>query len=312
MKLINACGIRLALLFGALGGILSGGLGADEQPADTVDQSPLLIERAWDFGIGIGIGELSNPFIGADDVPTYLVFDVAIYGKRFFFDNGDLGFTLVDRPAVGVNLLATYSSERIYRSFFNDLGVRLQPGFPPISGPPAFEPPVSGPSAGDPEIVPSDPDAPGNLQFEVPDRNFALNVGLEASFHGSWGSLYSQFTQDISGAHDGMDVSLEYRYVEAVGRWLFEPRIGLNWKSDDLVDYYYGVRQEDNPAIDLSYTGKAAINASAGLSAAYRLTQRISVVANLRYQRFGRSIKNSPLITEKGTRSAFLGIFYQF
>ena len=81
--------------------------------------------RKWDLTIGLGYGKSTNPFIGADDIPSYLSLDFSIYGKRFFFDNGELGFTVINKQNFGFNIIVTYNSERIYYSYFNDIGISV-------------------------------------------------------------------------------------------------------------------------------------------------------------------------------------------
>ncbi len=263
-----------------------------------------LIERAWDFGIGIGYGEQSNPFIGADNVPTYLTFNVAIYGKRLFFDNGDFGFTLVDRESYGLNLIATYSSERIYYSFFNTLGL--------------VSPDVGGVSPRPPDlpvdVVPIDiPIDPGLILFDLdlPDRDFAVNFGFELLWNKPFGNIQIQALTDVSNKHNGQEISIDYSKPWGRGRWLFQPNLGVSWKSSGLVDYYYGL-DPSSSELNFSYQGENVTNFSAGLLSSYRINSRVSLVASIKYTRFGSSISSSPLVAENFTRSIFTGIFYRF
>ncbi len=57
-------------------------------------------ERRWRLGAAFGYGERTNPLIQSDDIPVIVDLDIAWFGKRWFFDNGDVGFTLFDRRAV--------------------------------------------------------------------------------------------------------------------------------------------------------------------------------------------------------------------
>ncbi len=272
--------------------------------ADEQDQQPLLIERAWDFGIGLGFGELSNPYIGSDDVPAYVAVDVALYGKRFFFDNGDLGFTVVDRPNFGFNLLATYSNDRIYQSFLNSLGVRfidLPVGGQAVTPPPEVIP-IGIASVDDASVVP----------FELPDRRFAINLGVELILAGDWGLLDMQITQDISSAHNGQELWLDYSRGWRWDRLSVSPNIGLNWKSAGLVDYFYGVLPEESEELSQLYSGESTLNAFAGLSVAYQLTDHWSLVGNYKYERLGTNIRRSPLIDADSIQSFFIGTFYRF
>jgi len=265
-----------------------------------------LIERAWDFGIGIGFGEQSNPFVAADAVPTYITFDIAIYGKRFFFDNGDVGFTLVDRDGYGLNLIATYSNERIYYSFFNALGL-VRPDLSNTSPRPPESAIVT-------EVV--TPDTlinPGFLFFDLdfPDRDFAVNSGFELLWNKPFGSFQIQALTDISNKHKGQEFSIEYSKAWGKGRWRFQPSFGINWKSRELVDYYYGLDMS-NSGTGFTYRGESVVNYSGGLVSSYRINNHVSLVASLKYNRFGSAIRNSPLVVDDSSRSFFAGVFYSF
>ncbi|WP_395373041.1 MipA/OmpV family protein [Marinicella sp. W31] len=278
---------------------------------EPVDDSGDEIQRSWDFGIGLGYGELSNPFVASDDVPLYAILDFAWYGERFFFDNGDLGFTFVEEEKLGINAILNYSSERIYYSYFNELGIQLRSGASASPGPPFSiedSPLIRLPQESLTEGFGSNNIVP----FDIPDRDFAFNLGVEFLWSGNWGELQTQLTHDISSTHDGAELWMEYRYGWQWGDWSLRPSIGLSWKDQDLVDYYYGIDQDDNPGIPLFYDGDTTTNYFAGVSTAYRLNSHWSLVGTFRYERLGDEIRNSPLITEDDTTSVFAGLFYRF
>lgn len=270
---------------------------------NTHAEEAVMIERSWDFGIGMGYGQQSNPFVGADDVPGYLTLDLAIYGERFFFDNGELGFTLVDQPELGVNLIANYSSERIFYSYFNELGINS-----PIAG-----------LTGEPEGIGLMPIEEGGLEsfpsalmpVELPDRDFALNLGVEWLVDRDWGQLQIQATTDVSQAHQGQELSLEYSYGWGNNRWRFKPVVAASWQSADLVNYYYGF---DNllEGFNFSYQTGATVNWSLGLTASYRINNQLSFVTQVRGTVLGSNIRRSPLVDADTTQSYFSGLFYRF
>ncbi len=262
-----------------------------------------VIERSWDFGIGIGYGEQSNPFVGADQVPGYLTLDLAIYGERFFFDNGVLGFTLLDEPGQGVNLIANYSSERIYYSYFNELGISS-----PIAGLTGEPDPIG--------LMPIEEDTttlfPSALiPVELPDRDFALNLGVEWLLDFGQGQLQLQATTDISQAHQGQELAVEYSHVWGKNRWRFSPSVAVSWQSANLVNYYYGFERLSDE-FEFSYQTGATVNWSLGLTASYRINNHLSFVTQVRGTALGANIRRSPLIDADTTQSFFSGLFYRF
>lgn len=264
-------------------------------------------ERSWDLGLGIGYGSLDNPFVGSDDVPLYLTVDFSWYGKRFFFDNGDLGFTLVDRKNLGVNLIMSYDSERFYYSFLNDLGIRFSRGVPSTVG------------TVDVELVRLNRgglDNPNSSEtvvaYELPERDYALNMGVELLVGSVFGEMQLQLTQDIIGAHSGNEARIEYWYPLQTGRWLIKPTAGIVWKDKDLVDYYYGINPSDGMPNELIYSPKAATNNFFGLSMNYRINSRWSILSSFRRENLSDQIINSPLVEKDHSNTIFTGVFYQF
>ena len=48
-------------------------------------------ESRWRLGAAFGYGVRSNPLVQSDDIPIIVDLDIAWFGDRWFFDNGDLG-----------------------------------------------------------------------------------------------------------------------------------------------------------------------------------------------------------------------------
>jgi hypothetical protein len=77
-------------------------------------------DSPWSFGIALGAGQRDNPFVASDDVTLNAIVDLAWYGERWFFDNGDIGFTLRETSQLSVNALLTFNNERNYYSYLNN------------------------------------------------------------------------------------------------------------------------------------------------------------------------------------------------
>ena len=71
-------------------------------------------ESPWRLGIAAGYGERSNPLVLSDDIPIAIDIDIAWFGKRFFFDNGDLGYTFANNELVTGSLVARFNSDRVF------------------------------------------------------------------------------------------------------------------------------------------------------------------------------------------------------
>src|SRR5689334_21271305 len=73
-------------------------------------------ERHWRLGLALGYGERTNPLIQSEKIPVLVDVDIAWFGKRWFFDNGDVGFAVLDRPAFTLNAVARVNTDRAFFS----------------------------------------------------------------------------------------------------------------------------------------------------------------------------------------------------
>src|SRR5687768_315446 len=77
---------------------------AQDTPATgtSPDNAPAVLpeEKRWRIGAALGYGLRSNPLIRSDDIPIAIDLDLAWFGDRWFFDNGDLGVLLLDNAVM--------------------------------------------------------------------------------------------------------------------------------------------------------------------------------------------------------------------
>ncbi len=106
-------------------------------------------------------------------------------------------------------------------------------------------------------------------------------------------------------------MELSFSHTWTNGRWAFKPNLGLSWKSDDLVDYYYGI-DSSSSTTGLSYEGKQTTHVNVGGLISYRINNNLSYVNQLKYTFLGDAVRDSPLIGEDHTLSYFSGVFYSF
>ncbi|MCW9015599.1 MAG: MipA/OmpV family protein, partial [Kangiellaceae bacterium] len=63
----------------------------------------------WNFGIALGLGGRSNPVVDGSNIPFVLLPSFSYYGKRFFINNLDIGYTLNEGKNSTINLISTPS-----------------------------------------------------------------------------------------------------------------------------------------------------------------------------------------------------------
>lgn len=122
--------------------------------------------------------------------------------------------------------------------------------------------------------------------IEIPDRDYAFEMGLELLSDGDWRFLQAAAHRDVGDTHDGYELYLSYGRTMRHDRWFFEPSIGFSYKSGALNDYYWGVRPEESNLVLPVYEVDAGINTQARLAASYQLTRHWAfTVAARRHER---------------------------
>ncbi|MDP3517901.1 MAG: MipA/OmpV family protein [Pseudohongiella sp.] len=286
------------------------------QPASAQEDDGEQASR-WTIGAALGHGKRENPFVASDDMALNAIIDLAWYGERWFFDNGDIGFMFEETARFSANALITFNNERNYFSYlsngssgldiFNLRQLAEDKGlaFPGIAG---GETPDLGLLNSEQleELVFKD------LDTSLPKRKFAINSGIEMLYISAWGDLQAQILTDVSGTHHGQSAWFAYSYPWITETSEFSLTLGAEWKSRDLVDYYYGVSRSEVIDGRPAYAGKAGINGVIRVSASRVLSEHWRLVGILERESLSSAIRNSPIIERGSVNTAFLGLYYQF
>ncbi|MDH5619287.1 MAG: MipA/OmpV family protein [Gammaproteobacteria bacterium] len=257
--------------------------GASPCLADTAAEQGT--ESRWRLGAALGYGLRSNPLIQSDDIPIIVDFDVAWFGDHWFFDNGDLGLTLSDNALFTASIVARVNSDRV---FFGNTDTRFV-SFD-LTGAPLSE----------------------AVAFSVPDRDYAVELGLEMLAGGSWGALQLSGFHDVSGTHDGYELYANYSYGWREQRLYVEPSIGVSYKSARLNNYYWGVTAEEGGIVVARYDATAGINWQARLLLGYQLSRNWGVSLVTEYERINDEAAASPIVDERNVLGFFAGLAYRF
>jgi outer membrane protein len=268
--------------------------------ASATPAPPLPPERNWRLGLALGFGERSNPLIQSDDIPVVVDIDIAWFGKRWFFDNGDLGFSVIENDRFTTNLVARVNSDRAFFSKTNTRYVTLRA----MAG--GAEAPALNADTGN-YLTPEEA-----LARKPPKRDYAIEAGFETLVDGEWGAATLRAFHDVSGTHDGYEVSANYSYRHTRGRLSLSPSVGLTWKSDALSDYYWGVRQEEASWVLDPYRARAGLSWEAGMRMSYYLTKHARIALAANYERLQHSVERSPIVEEPYVVGYFAGVAWNF
>ena len=66
------------------------------------------------INVSIGYGTRTNPVVGRDDIPLFVIPHVSYYGQRFFLESLEPGVTLYESDANTFNLIATPGFDRVF------------------------------------------------------------------------------------------------------------------------------------------------------------------------------------------------------
>lgn len=269
-------------------------------------------DRNWSFGLALGQGQRDNPLINGDDIDIHAVVDFSWYGERFFFDNGDFGYTLHEARNFSFNLVATFNNERNYYNYLTGRTFGLRTVVDSFIN--EEEPSREGFNPDKPE----DPMLTGyteealNQVTDLPRRRFALNGGLEFLYISPWGDLQAQLLNDVSNTHRGQEAWLSWSKPWYTRSNEFTLTLGLEWKSTDLVSYYYGVRREERFPGREYYAGGAGTNRFVRFAARHAFNTHWHLVGMIEREFLSSAIRHSPIVDEARVDTFFAGLFYRY
>jgi len=243
----------------------------------------------FELSVSLGAGQRSNPVQGRSDIPLVVIPHISWYGKRFFLENLELGFTAFENEQNTLNFIVTPGYDRVF-FYRND----LQNIF--IAGGSALT------STGGGGYVAVDVPASGR-EFEVRDRHTTFLAGPEWSFdyRGITGQLNA--LREVTNEHEGYEVraALAAPLIQSKGSLVASA--GFTWKSREIVRYYYGV--------DGLYEPGSAFNPFVKLRYSHPLSERWTLNAFAHYEQLANAIADSPIITEDHVTTVFAGVVFK-
>lgn len=144
------------------------------------------------------------------------------------------------------------------------------------------------------------------------DRDGALDIGLGMRYQTQVGTLGMTLLHDVTSTHEGHEISAEYSYPIRYQAHMFTPFVSAAYLSNDLVDYYFGVRSNEVRDNRGFYQGDSTVNVRVGVNSLWEVAERQQVIANLSYTAYGTEIKNSPLVDGAGNVALLVGYVYLF
>lgn len=148
------------------------------------------------------------------------------------------------------------------------------------------------------------------------DRRATAEAGLSVAQEFDWGRLKAEWASDVLNEHKGHEIRLladrRFEDVFGVEKLALTPGIGVNWRSKQLNDYYYGVEGKEatssRPATNVGSTAGSL----ASLRVDYPLTERWNFFSSVSVEWLGSEITDSPIVDQHHRTSVLIGTLYKF
>ncbi|WP_312707151.1 MipA/OmpV family protein [Stenotrophomonas sp.] len=144
-------------------------------------------------------------------------------------------------------------------------------------------------------------------------RQMSAMAGVNAEYKADWGIVAASVQREVSGHGGGMESSLHYSYPIQAGRFTWVPRVGVVHSSARLLDYYYGISNEEALRSGLAaYTPGSATSPSLQIAVSTPLGSKWRATGVVANQWFGNAVKDSPMTRDGSQTSAFLSLMRAF
>ncbi|NJO12878.1 MAG: MipA/OmpV family protein [Gammaproteobacteria bacterium] len=227
------------------------------------------------ISLSVGLGGRTNPIQGNADIPLVALPQISYYGKRFFLENLEVGVTLHESERSTFNLIASPGYDRVFfvRNDLQNVIVSLSGG----------------------GLMPGTT----NRRVPIARRHTTYLAGPEWIVRHGRVTGYLNALYEITGEHEGVEVRTAVSAPLIESKASLVASAGVTWKSSALVNYYYGAEGLYEPGSALNPFVKFSFNRP--------LSERVAFKAFAHYEWLGQSVADSPIVSDAGSITAFVG-----
>jgi len=250
--------------------------------------------NSWHLGASLGYGQIISPLTDGDDISLYLLPDIRYFGEYFSLENTSLGYSLKETVSYSIELVGLLNQDGLF--FSDDYRDLIAAAAPPLE--------IS---------VHPDPDTAGIEETDIviyPNKkSLSYMAGIAWRYYGEL-NINLVLASDITAGHHGKELHANIKKQFNLGSLEIESKVGMSYKDESLVNYYYSVSEEQLPfgSEHLAYQPSSAINWHIQLQLAYPLTEKTWFVSSFRYDNNDSEIFNSPIVAKDSFNSYFFGI----
>ncbi|MEL6679321.1 MAG: MipA/OmpV family protein [Pseudomonadota bacterium] len=144
------------------------------------------------------------------------------------------------------------------------------------------------------------------------ERNLTLDLGVTGTY--SYGLTFLRATalQEVTREHDGQEATFEIGQRVPAGAVFLEFSGGGIFRSADLNDHLYGVREKEARAGRPAYSPDGDLTPFVAASARLPLTETANAFVRARYEILSDAATDSPIIEEEERISIGFGVGFGF
>ncbi len=147
---------------------------------------------------------------------------------------------------------------------------------------------------------------------DMQDLNNVVNAGFALDYSGGFGDINFEVLKDVSNEHKGTSASFTYSINVPLGNWVLIPAIGSSWSSSKVLNYYYGVQENEVLNGRAFYKPQSGYNYNTGLTLIRPFKEHHTIGATFSYDKFSSEISDSPIVDKSNVNAVGLFYFYSF
>lgn len=118
--------------------------------------------------------------------------------------------------------------------------------------------------------------------------------------------------RDLSGTVNGGEVTVSSKTRLSLGPLPLDAQVGMNWKSEDMAMYLYGVKPGEATGARAAYSPGASLSPFISLQAAVPLGENVAAFTGLRVEALPSNVTASPIVARGLVGSVSFGVGFQF
>ena len=144
------------------------------------------------------------------------------------------------------------------------------------------------------------------------DTNYTFSMGVSAKYPTRFAEFELTLTGDVTGEHNGYEAEFAISKPFNVMGATIIPSIGVEYVSDKVTDYYYGVSAKEARSDRPRYSPDDAFNLEAELLLKYPITDHFDFVTIVEGTWYDNTVTDSPIVEDDYELSATVGFLYTF